>query len=350
MQAIRFMGPFGFLLSIPLLYAVSPIASLATPLALLLALLGTEQIGRKPDPATVAPRSGAFHLLPVLYIPLQLMVIVWAAWMIARSPFSFAGFADLTIAVGVCTGIFGVLAAHELVHSRSRRAHRLGLLMLLAMSYPQFRIAHVYGHHRHAATERDASTARLGESFYSFLIRTVATQLFGAWNFECQRTRRQQSPYMHNRVVQGGILMAALYGILLFFVPRAAAFLAAESAVAILVLELFNYIAHYGVVRQLQDGTFERLGPHHSWNSSGIGNLLIFNMGHHSDHHSAPERSFEGLQRAPEGRELPFGYAGSILLALVPPLWRAVMDHRIAPAPAAEFDYNANRGPAPIRS
>jgi hypothetical protein len=27
--------------------------------------------------------------------------------------------------------------------------------------------------------------------------------------------------------------------------------------------------------------------------------------------------------------ELPMGYAGSILLALVPPLWRRVMDRRI---------------------
>jgi alkane 1-monooxygenase len=337
MQAIRFMGPFGFLLSIPLLYAVSPVAILATPLAVLLALLAMEQIGRNRDRAAITPRSGAFRLLPMLYIPLQLVVIVWAARITARGPFSSAGIAELAISVGVCTGIFGVLAAHELVHSRSRRPRRLGLLMFFAMSYPQFRIAHVYGHHSHAATERDASTARLGESFYAFLIRTVPAQLIGAWNFERQRTRRRRFPYLHNRVVQGGILLAAIYGILFFFAPAAVAFLAQQSAVAILVLELFNYIAHYGVVRQLQDGTFERLGPHHSWNSSGIGNLLMFNMGHHSGHHSAPERSFEGLGHVPEGRELPLGYAGSILLALVPPLWRAVMDHRIAPAPGLEF-------------
>lgn len=350
MQAIRFMGPFGFLLSIPLLYTVSSVAILATPLAVLLALVTMEQIGRNRDPAAITPRSGAFRLLPMLYIPLQLVVIVWAEWMSARAAFSSAGVAELAISVGVCTGIFGVLAAHELVHSRSRHARRLGLLMFFAMSYPQFRIAHVYGHHRHAATERDASTARLGESFYSFLIRTVLAQLIGAWNFERQRTRRQRLPYLHNRLVQGGILLAALYGILLLFAPAAGAFLAAQSATAILVLELFNYIAHYGVVRQLQDGTLERLGPHHSWNSSGIGNLLIFNMGHHSDHHSVPERSFEGLEHAPEGRELPLGYAGSILLALVPPLWRAVMDNRITPAPGPEFAYSVDRDPAATSS
>jgi len=350
MQAIRFMGPFGFLLSIPLLYAVAPVAILATPLAVVLALLAMEQIGRNRDPAAIAPRSGAFRLLPMLYIPLQLIVIVWAAWMTARGSFSSAGGAELAISVGVCTGIFGVLAAHELVHRRSRHARRLGLLMFFAMSYPQFRIAHVHGHHRHAATEGDASTARLGESFYSFLIRTVPAQLLGAWNFERQRTRRQRSPYLHHRVVQGGILLAALYGILLLFAPAAGAFLAAQSAMAILVLELFNYIAHYGVVRQLQDGTLERLGPHHSWNSSGIGNLLIFNMGHHSDHHSVPERSFEALEHAPEGRELPLGYAGSILLALAPPLWRAIMDNRITPAPGPEFAYSVDRGPAAISS
>jgi alkane 1-monooxygenase len=119
---------------------------------------------------------------------------------------------------------------------------------------------------------------------------------------------------------------------------------------AVVVLELFNYIAHYGLVRQARDGALERLGPHHSWNSSGLGNLLIFNMGYHSHHHSAPAKAFGGLGRAAGARELPLGYAGSIMLALAPPLWRAVMDHRIAPpeAETRKSAYNTDRGPAAV--
>jgi alkane 1-monooxygenase len=344
MKAIWFAGPFGFLLSIPLLYAISPTATFATPVTLLVALLVMEQIGRKGDRACAI--SHAIRLLPITYIPLQLAVTIWATWVATRGGFSLAGFTGLVVSVGVCAGVFGVLAAHELIHSRSRLERRLGLLMLFGVSYPHFRIAHVYGHHRHAATERDASTARLGESFYRFLIRTVPAQIRDAWRFEVYRNRRKPAPLLNNRIVQGGALLAVIYSLVSLEAPKAAAFLAAQSAIAIMVLELFNYIAHYGLVRQMRARTLERLAPHHSWNSSGLGNLLIFNMGHHSDHHSAPDSAFDRLERAPGAHELPAGYAAAILLALAPPLWRAVMDRRIRPAPAAEFVYSADSRPA----
>jgi alkane 1-monooxygenase len=281
----------------------------------------------------------------MLYIVLQLAVTVWAASVAARSAFSVAGFVSLAVSVGVCTGVFGVLAAHELIHSRSRWDHRFGLLLLFSMSYPHFRIAHMYGHHRHAATGRDASTARLGESFYSFLARTIPAQLSQVWRFE---RKRAGTALLHNRVVQGGVILAAGYLLVGLWAPEAAMFLLVQSAVAIVVLELFNYIAHYGLVRQVRGATLEALGPYHSWNSSGVGNLLIFNMGHHSNHHSAPESAFDRLGPAARARELPAGYAGAILLALVPPLWRAVMDRRIACAATTEFAYTADSSPAAL--
>ena len=53
-------------------------------------------------------------------------------------------------------------------------------------------------------------------------------------------------------------------------------------------------------------------------------------MGRHSDHHRRPAAPFEQLRRLDAAPELPAGYAGSILLAFVPPLWRRVMDKRVA--------------------
>ena len=55
-------------------------------------------------------------------------------------------------------------------------------------------------------------------------------------------------------------------------------------------------------------------------------NLLIFNMGRHSYHHRKPAAPYESLEYIYHAPELPAGYAGSILLALVPPLWRQVRD------------------------
>jgi alkane 1-monooxygenase len=95
------------------------------------------------------------------------------------------------------------------------------------------------------------------------------------------------------------------------------------------VLELFNYIAHYGLVRERDArGKLLGLSDRHSWNSSNVlANRLIFNMGRHSHHHHRPADPYQSLRVLP-APELPFGYAGSILLALAPPLWRRVMDPR----------------------
>lgn len=328
MQALQFAGPFGFLLSIPVLYGISPAAPLLTPLAILLGLLTTEQLRGGTEGRD---KPSALRLLPLLYIPLQLGVIVWAMSAMDSSPLPFVA---LAISVGACTGVFGMLAAHEMVHSRLHWERRLGLLMLFGMSYPHFRLAHVHGHHRYAATVADASTARFGESFWSFLLRTVPTQIRVAWNFERRRTRLKALVALQNRVTQGAFVLMSLYAALLLLQPRAAAFFAGQSAVGILVLELFNYVAHYGLLRSTRREGLEPFADHHSWNSQGVGNLLIFNMGRHSDHHRNPTISYEQLQPVTPAPQLPFGYSGAILMALVPPLWRAVMDHRIKPVAA----------------
>jgi alkane 1-monooxygenase len=325
MKALRYSGPFLFLVSIPPLYAVSEAAPLLSPLALLVTLLVTEQLSfllgeGKP--------SSAFRWLPILYIPLQLAVTLWAAREAAIS--SPLAFATLASSLGICTGVFGMLAAHEMVHSRTRWHRVLGTTMLTGMSYRHFRIAHVHNHHRFAATDRDASTARMGEGFYAFLVRTVPAQVAEAWRFERRRCSHQPSAMLHNRVGHDILIMSAAYAALLaLWGWRAAAFFAAQSILAIMVLELFNYVAHYGMRRGRFGGAHEPLSDRHSWNSPGTGNLLLFNMGHHSHHHRAASAGYERLRAAVDAPTLPGGYAASIVLALVPPLWRAVMDKRV---------------------
>jgi alkane 1-monooxygenase len=52
-------------------------------------------------------------------------------------------------------------------------------------------------------------------------------------------------------------------------------------------------------------------------------------MGRHSNHHTQPARRYDRLEPIAGEAELPFGYAGAMLTALVPPLWRRVMDGRV---------------------
>ena len=324
-----YVGPLLLLASIPAFYyGLGPAGPLLTIALLLLALVGAEFISPRGDVIRGASNPGHYRVLFYIYVPLQLVSIAWAIDQVSRT--SVWGIVSLIFAVGITTGVFGMLAAHEFIHSRSRGERVLGGFMLAGMAYRHFRIAHVHFHHRHAATERDSATARLGEGFYAFLIRTVSGQFRESWKFE--RARLNQKGYFANRAMFDLVVTLVICGaVLALWRWQGLVFFLAQSFVAITTLELFNYIAHYGLTRRADfSGKFEPLADHHSWNSSNVlVNLLIFNMGRHSYHHRKPSASYQDLQFVRTAPELPAGYAGSILLALVPPLWRRVMDDRV---------------------
>ncbi len=68
----------------------------------------------------------------------------------------------------------------------------------------------------------------------------------------------------------------------------------------------------------------------HSWNSNNIAtNVLLYHLQRHSDHHANPTRRYQTLRDYEESPVLPTGYAGMIVLAIVPAIWRRVMDPRV---------------------
>jgi alkane 1-monooxygenase len=252
--------------------------------------------------------------------------------LVAHPATSLAEAAGLAISAGLTTGVFGFVAAHEMIHSRDARDRALGLTLLASVLYMHFRIAHVYGHHRRAATFEDPASARLGEGLYAFLTRTIPGQFREAWEYEAGQQRRAgRAPiYPGNRVLRYVAIEAFLLLTVALVSWRALLFLLAVAVIAVALLETFNYIAHYGLSRRVRpDGRAEALAPHHSWNSGRrMNNAALFNMGRHSDHHRHTARAYERLEPLSGATELPWGYAAALLTALVPPLWRRVMDPR----------------------
>jgi alkane 1-monooxygenase len=53
-------------------------------------------------------------------------------------------------------------------------------------------------------------------------------------------------------------------------------------------------------------------------------------MGRHSDHHRRATSPYAQLEAISGAADLPAGYAAALLTALVPPLWRRIMDRRAA--------------------
>ena len=321
---------FALLALVPLLHSCDEFAVWLVPAAFLLVFALLEAaLGEERDPKP-QPGSPALGRLPIwLYIIAQLAVIGWG---IAKAGESAAGGAGLAMATGVAAGIFGMLAAHEMIHSRSRVERALGLAMLAGVSYMHFRISHIFGHHRRAATAEDPATARKDEGAYRFALRSVAGQWLEAWRFERMRTRGRGRSWLANRVNRYAAISVALYlGIGTGFGMQGVVFQLTQSAVAILILELFNYVAHYGLERpRLADGRPAPMKALHSWNATRrFDAWALFNGGYHSHHHRRPSATYRNLRCDADAPVLPLGLGGSILLALVPPLWRRLMNPRV---------------------
>ena len=244
--------------------------------------------------------------------------------------------AGVFVGVGVMTGTVGINYAHELMHQRSRLEHRLSDWLLAMVLYSHFRSEHLLVHHRDVATPRDPATARFDEGFHCYLPRVLWQSLVSAFRAEVAMLRRKRLPASHRSnpfwryaALQGAMLALAA------FVGGWAGLgqFALQAAVAIWQLELVNYVEHYGLVRRpLGGGRYEPVRPRHSWNAAHrMTNWLLINLQRHSDHHYKPDRPFPLLQTFAEDEapQLPSGYAAMTLLAMVPPLWRRVMNPRV---------------------
>jgi alkane 1-monooxygenase len=57
--------------------------------------------------------------------------------------------------------------------------------------------------------------------------------------------------------------------------------------------------------------------------------MLLFELSRHSDHHMSAEKPYQALRTEEASPQMPNGYPGMVLLALVPPLWFSIMDRRL---------------------
>ena len=276
-----------------------------------------------------------FRLVTWLWVPVQLALI---AWLVRTVPLEHLGPLELigaTVSVGATTGAIGMTFAHELIHRRHGYERAFGSILLASVTYPHFAIEHVKGHHRHVGTPNDPATARLGESVYRFVPRSVRGGLSSAWQIEQRRLweREVGTWSVQNIMLRYAAAELAIYvSIAIAFGPVAVAVFAGQSLFAIAVLEAINYVEHYGLLRKKSSAyEYERVKPEHSWDSPNrISNWMLINLPRHSDHHMSAAKRYQSLELLPHAPRLPGGYGAMFLLALVPPLWFRVMDPRVA--------------------
>ena len=234
----------------------------------------------------------------------------------------------LFFAAGLFFGQVSNANAHELIHSSTRGRHRLGMWIYISLLFGHHTSAHVLIHHKAVATPADPNTSRWGENFYRFAVRAWTGSFQLGYQAEAARLKTSgrsawRNPYV---IYIAGALVAM--GIALSISPKALVFYVLLAGHAQMQLLMSDYVQHYGLMRATApSGKSVPVGPAHSWNSPHwFSSALMLNATRHSDHHAHPARPYPALTLPPDVPTLPKPLPMMAAIALVPPIWRKIMD------------------------
>ncbi|WP_281647195.1 alkane 1-monooxygenase [Parendozoicomonas sp. Alg238-R29] len=297
-------------------------------------LLGQDPVNPDESDVPLLSEQKYYRWLNLLCVPVYAGALVYGGHIFLTEEFSVLGKLGWLTSVGTVGGIIAINVGHELIHKDNLLEQNAGGLLLSMVFYGGFKIEHVRGHHVNVSTPEDASSSRFGQSLYRFLPHAYLHNFMNAWKLEKKRLESKGWSFYswHNELFWWyGCSVAIAVLFFVFAGWMGVLFFLAQSFFAFTLLEVINYIEHYGLHRRkLESGRYERPNIHHSWNSNFLlTNLFLFQLQRHSDHHAYPRRRYQVLRHHEESPQLPSGYATMVVLALFPPLWFKVMNPRV---------------------
>jgi len=234
------------------------------------------------------------------------------------------------LVTGLMIGMVGTIPGHELTHRTWEPVSLWVGRWLLAFSFDVgFAIEHVYGHHRYVSTVNDPATAPRGRNVYAHIVISTVRGNISAWKIEASRLQRRGLAVLswHNAYLRGlgmsAVLVAAAW---VLGGVWAALFFCACALWGKALLEIVNYMEHYGIVRD----PAQPVQPRHSWNTNKrISSWAMFNLTRHSHHHAQGEVPYQDLQPYPNAPMMIGGYLTTISVAMIPPLWHRLMTPKV---------------------
>ena len=232
--------------------------------------------------------------------------------------------------VGLMTSIIGTVVGHELVHRTTDKISVCIGRWLLAFSFDSnFSIEHVYGHHRYVATPDDPATAPRERNVYQHIILSTCGGNISAWNIEKTRLKRRHKPLfsLHNVFIRGVLMsLTLLFSAYIMADWIAVIYCSLIALSSKVLLEIVNYMEHYGLVRENN----KPVAPRHSWNTNKkMSSWSMFNLSRHSHHHAQGHIPFHQLKPYEDAPIMLNGYLGTICITLIPPLWFKLMKPKL---------------------
>lgn len=248
----------------------------------------------------------------------------------ARSATTLGHHVAVFVLTGLMIGMIGTITAHELTHRTWDPISMSIGRWLLAFSFDtSFAIEHVYGHHRYVSTIADPATAPRGRNVYHHIVASTIKGNISAWEIEAERLRKKHLGLYswHNAVIRGQLMSAMLVAFAFAMGGvKAAAFFTVCALWGKALLEIVNYMEHYGMVRNPETP----VQPRHSWNTNRrISSWTMFNLTRHSHHHAQGEIPYQDLKPYADAPMMINGYLTTILIAMLPPLWHKLMTPKV---------------------
>lgn len=248
----------------------------------------------------------------------------------ARAATSVVQHVSAWLLTGLMIGMIGTITAHELTHRTWDPVSMFIGRWLLAFSFDTvFSIEHVYGHHRYVSTREDPATAPRGRNVYWHVLVSTFRGNLSAWKIESKRLARKNHSRFgwHNAVIRGHLMSLLLVaGAYAMGGPVAALFFIACALWGKALLEIVNYMEHYGMVRN----PATPVQPRHSWNTNRrISSWAMFNLTRHSHHHAQGEVPYQELKPFADAPMMVGGYLTTVVVAMIPPLWHKLMTPKV---------------------
>ena len=271
-----------------------------------------------------------FDLLLYLNIPIVFGIFFFSIDKLAFTS-SVSDIIGIILSASIVMATNGINVGHELGHRKSIIARTCSKLLYLPCQYMHFYIEHNFGHHINVATPEDPATARYKQTLYSFWITSVVRTYVSAWEIQLKLLKVSKRNFfsIKNDMVFYTLFQTIFLAFVYFNFGLYLTLLSIlMSVISFLFLETINYVEHYGLLRKKEpSGRYERVKPHHSWNSNHtIGRIVLYELTRHSDHHFKSSKKYQVLESLDDCPHLPYGYPTSILLSFIPPLWFSIMN------------------------
>ncbi len=226
----------------------------------------------------------------------------------------------MVLSVGWIGAVPNLPIAHELMHRRQLLPRAVAKVYSTVYLDPNRDVGHKLTHHLDLCTPADSDTPRRGQTIYAFMWQAS----YGAWKDGVVTSvnslrKRDYSIFHPKNAVYIEIGLLALLAVLMYLAAGLIGVGVAAVAMVFskLLVEGFNYLQHYGLVRV--PGTPIRL--HHAWNHLGaIIRPLGVEITNHIEHHFDSKHKFFELKPRTDGAQMPSAFL-CFVCALVPPVW-----------------------------